>query len=806
MAYAGTRVARVEDTRLLTGHGTFVDDITRPGMLHACFVRSPFARARINGIDTSAALALPGVRAVFTADDLNPEVKEAWHAVAGKDIADTPRPPLAEGEAKFVGDPVALVVAESRYIAEDAVELVDVDYEPLPAVADFMKAVGSGVVVHEAYPDNVAGGMGGAPPDEETFSSAAHVASANVYQQIYAPVPIETRGLVVEWTASTEELTLWASTQTPHELRAFCARLLGIPAQGVRVIMRDTGGGFGQKVVPMREDMCIMLAARKVPAALKWIEDRRENLMSAGQARHVDGNVRAALDDDGNILAFDIDFTYDIGAYPTPYPVLTTAAVGMFFPGPYRVPKASFNYKTVFSNTAGLAAYRGPWQYETLAREILLDVAARKMNVDPVDLRRKNLLRRDEMPYFNPNGMPYDHVAPVETFEQAVKILDHEGFRKEQADALAEGRYIGLGFSAYIEPTGAATGHLATEGCTIRMEPTGKINVYVNGGSTGNSIETTVVQLTADVLGADIEDVSTIQGDTAVTPYGAGSQGSRSGPMTAGAVNEAGSILRKQIVAMAAHRLGVEEDDIELGGSKAFARDDESKSVSFADIAFRSYYEPQQLPARDGGHAGGDGALHVADDDPLGQRHACVHVRGRRRDRPCHADALHRQRGRRPDDQPQRGRGPDRRRNRAGHRWRAAGEHGLRRRRKPALLNVCRLSAADRHRGAADRVRPRRDSRARRRRIQGLRRGRRHRVDARGHQRHQRCSGAARRHPHPTAGQPRCDSRPYRGVPIMELVNDFRVPVSADAAWKVLTDVERVAPCIPGAQLLSRRR
>jgi carbon-monoxide dehydrogenase large subunit len=589
---------------LLTGHGTFVDDITRPGMLHACFVRSPFARARIKGIDTAAALQLPGVRAVFTAADLNPEVKEAWHAVAGKDVADTPRPPLAEGEAKFVGDPVALVVAESRYIAEDAVELVDVDYEPLPAVADFTKAIGSDVVVHEAYPDNVAGGMGGAPPDEETFSSAAHVASANVYQQIYAPVPMETRGLVVEWVAATSELTLWASTQTPHELRAFCARLLGIPAQGVRVIMRDTGGGFGQKVVPMREDMCIMLAARKIPAAsnaplgaaaLKWIEDRRENLMSAGQARHVDGTSRVALDEDGNILAVDVDFTYDIGAYPTPYPVLTTAAVGMFFPGPYRVPKASFNYKTVFSNTAGLAAYRGPWQYETLAREVLLDIAARKMDMDPVDLRRKNLLRRDEMPYFNPNGMPYDHVAPVETFEQAVKILDHEGFRKEQADALAEGRYIGLGFSAYIEPTGAATGHLGTEGCTIRMEPTGKVNVYVNGGSTGNSIETTVVQLTADALGADISDVATIQGDTAVTPYGAGSQGSRSGPMTAGAVNEAGGILRSQILAIAAQMLGIDADDIELGGSKAFARDDTSKSVTFADIANRSYYEPGQL-------------------------------------------------------------------------------------------------------------------------------------------------------------------------------------------------------------------
>ncbi|RDH76511.1 xanthine dehydrogenase family protein molybdopterin-binding subunit [Mycolicibacterium moriokaense] len=594
--YAGARLPRVEDTRLLTGHGTFVDDVSRPGMLHACFVRSPFAKARIKSIDTAAALALPGVQAVFVAADLNPDVREAWHAVAGKDVPDTPRPPLAEGEAKFVGDPVALVVAESRYVAEDAVELVDVDYEPLPAVADFTRAVNSESVVHDAYPDNVAGGMGGAPPDEEIFSTAAHVASAHVYQQIHAPVPIETRGLVAEWEASSRELTMWASTQTPHELRAFAARLLGIPAQNVRVIMRDTGGGFGQKVVPMREDMCLMLAARKVSGALKWIEDRRENLMAAGQARHVDGDVRMAFDSDGNILAADIDFLQDVGAYPTPYPVLTTAAIGMFFPGPYRVPKASFNYKTVFSNTAGLAAYRGPWQYETLTREILLDIAARKMKMDPVELRRRNILRGDEMPYFNANGMPYEHVAPADTFEQAVKILDHEGFRKEQRDALEQGRYLGLGFSAYVEPTGAATGHLGTEGATIRMEPTGKINVYVNGGSTGNSIETTVVQLTADALGADIADVSTIQGDTAVTPYGAGTQGSRSGPMTAGAVNEAGTILRKQLIAMAAHRLQVDESEIELANSRASVRDDRDKSVSFADIAYRSYYEPAQLP------------------------------------------------------------------------------------------------------------------------------------------------------------------------------------------------------------------
>jgi len=594
--YAGTRVQRVEDSRLLTGRGSFVDDISRPGMLHACFVRSPFARARINSIDASAALVLPGVRAVFTADDLNPDVKETWHAVAGKDVPDTPRPPLAEGEAKFVGDPVALIVAENRYIAEDALELVDVDYDPLPAIADFTRAQASDVLVHDSYANNVAGGLSGAPPDEEIFTTSACVVKETVYQQIYAPVPIETRGLVVEWTAASEELTLWASTQSPHELREFCARLLGIAAQRVRVIMRDTGGGFGQKAVPMREDMCIMLAARKLPAALKWIEDRRENLMSAGQSRHVDGTARMAFDDDGNFRAVDIDYAQDVGAYPTPYPVMHAGAIGTYFPGPYRVPKASFSYQTVFSNTSGLVPYRGPWQYETLAREILLDIAARKMNVDPVELRRRNLLRRDEMPYRNPNGMPYDHVAPIETFEQAVKILDHEGFRKEQHEALAQGRYLGLGFSAYIEPTAASTGFFGSEGATIRMEPTGKINVYVNGGSTGNSLETTVIQLTADALGAHIDDVATIQGDTAITPYGAGTQGSRSGPMTAGAVNEAGTILREKLVALAAHHLKVAESEVVLAHSTATARGDESKKATFGELAYLVYYRPQKLP------------------------------------------------------------------------------------------------------------------------------------------------------------------------------------------------------------------
>jgi CO/xanthine dehydrogenase Mo-binding subunit len=359
--YAGNRVHRVEDARLLTGAGTFVDDITRPGMLHACFVRSPHARARIVAVDASAALELPGVHAVFTAADLNPDVREAWYTGTGKIVPDTPRPPLAAGEARFAGDPVALVVADSRYIAEDAAELVDVDYEPLPAVADYATAGTSQARVHEAYQGNLAGELGGAPWETlaDVYDGAPHVVSETIWQQAYTAVPIETRGLVVEWSRGSGELTIWAATQAPHEVRMFAARLLGVPEHLVRVITRDVGGGFGQKVMPLREDICLLLAARKVPVAIKWVEDRRENLQAAGQARHEHGTAELAFDAEGGIIAATLDHVQDVGAYPTPWPVGTGAAVGMIFPGPYRVTKGTFTHASMFSNTPGRIAYRG---------------------------------------------------------------------------------------------------------------------------------------------------------------------------------------------------------------------------------------------------------------------------------------------------------------------------------------------------------------------------------------------------------------------------------------------------------------
>lgn len=595
--FVGQRVPRREDARLITGEGQYVDDVQLPGTLHAVFVRSPFARARIDGIDTSMAADVDGVVAVFTAADLNHLAHEQWHTAAG-DVPETPRPPLAPDEVRCVGDPVALVVATSRYIAEDAAELVDVEYDPLPALVDYREAEGNDIVVHPEYPDNLAGRIPGPPPETvaEAFDAAAHVVRETVVQHQYMAVPMETRGIVAHHCRASGELTVYASTQVPHEIRAFGARLLDLPEHQIRVVMRDTGGGFGQKVNVQREEMCILIASTLLDDPLKWIEDRNENLTHAGKSRREQGDCGLAFDDEGNILAVSIDFLSDAGAYPSPTPGIASAAVGAIFPGPYRVPKASFTTASVYTNTAGRTAYRGPWQFESVAREVLLDVAARRMGMDPAELRRKNLLSHAELPYQNPTFFTFEHVSPLETFEAALDLIDYETFRAEQERARSDGRYLGIGTATYIEPTTPGYGVYGTEGATIRIEPSGKVNVYLAGGSAGNSLETTVVQLVADELAVDVDDVSTIQGDTAVTPFGAGTGGSRSGAMTAGAVGETTKILRDRIAKIAAHELEAAPEDIELADGAARVRGTPTAALTYEQLAQLAYMNPAKLP------------------------------------------------------------------------------------------------------------------------------------------------------------------------------------------------------------------
>lgn len=595
--YAGSRINRVEDARLLLGRGTYVDDVVRPGMLHACFVRSPLARGRIVAVDPGEALALPGVRAVFLAGDLNPGVHEQWHSQLGPNSPETPRPPLAEDEVRFAGDPVALVIADSRYIAEDACELVAVDYEPLPPVVDYVAAVDGDVLVHEGHGSNVVHDDGeSASAMGQVFSAATHVIEGSIYQQAYAAVPLETRGIVIEREPGLGMITMWVATQAPHEHRAFCARLLGIPEHRVRVIAQDTGGGFGQKIFVLREEMCLMLAASKLPVAVKWIEDRRENLMAAGWARHEHADVRMAFDKEGRMQGVHVDFVSDAGAYPTPWPAMPATMVGALFPGPYRVPAAGFRTRSVYTNTAGRSGYRGPWQYETLSREVILDIAARRIGMDSVELRRRNLLRREDMPYTNPHGLRYDCVTPLETFEKAIAILDYEGFRRQQTAGRGAGRYLGVGFANYVEPTTPVFGIFATEAATIRIEPTGKVNVYIAGGSSGNSLETTAAQLAADALGVNFEDVITIQGDTALAGFGAGTGGSRSGAMLAGAIGATAGGLRARIAAIAAYRLEAAVEDIEVASGWASVRGTPSARISVAEIAGLAYFAPASLP------------------------------------------------------------------------------------------------------------------------------------------------------------------------------------------------------------------
>ncbi len=491
-------------------------------------------------------------------------------------------------------------MAQNRYLAEDAADLVDIDYEPLPAVADYMSADrDEAPLVHPGHGSNLIGAMARAARlgPRGHVHLAAHVVSETIVQQAYAAVPMECRGIVVDYSPTTGELTIYAGTQSPHEVRMFCSRLLGMPEHLIRVVMRDTGGGFGQKIMVQRDEMCLMLVARKVGLPVKWIEDRRENLLAAGQSRHEQAAAKLAFDADGLIQAAQIDFVSDCGAYPTPWPVGTASVVGAMFPGPYRVPRASFTSKAMYTNTVGRTPYRGPWQFESVAREVLLDIAARRMGIDPAELRRRNLLRADELPYTSANGMTFDNVSPLETLEQALEMLGYDGFRREQATARGAGRYLGVGMSTYVEPSTPGFGYYATEAATIRIEPSGKVNVYIAGGSAGNSIETTVVQLTADALGVDIEDVHTMQGDTAVTGFGPGAAGSRSGSMTAGAIRETATILRERIVAIVANKFEAAVEDIEIAGSRASVRGAPSLGMTIREIATLAYFDPHSLPA-----------------------------------------------------------------------------------------------------------------------------------------------------------------------------------------------------------------
>jgi len=600
--YVGQSVHRKEDPRLLTGHGRYIDDVVLPRLLHAAFVRSDLPSAVIRSIDTRAALELEGVVAVLTGADLNPGAGTLQPSMMAEnpDAIVPPLKPLADGDVRFVGDPVAVVIAESRAIAEDAVELVDVDYEPREAVASMEAAIADGApVVHPELGSNVA--MDIALPEnpelEAAFASAAHVVTERLVQHRHTPVPMETRGIVASYDRVTDQLEVWLSTQGPHEARRAFSRVAGIPERHVHVRMGDVGGGFGQKFFTPREEQTIVCVAKHLGASVKWIEDRRENLLASNHARSDIATVSVALDAEGHILGMKFDHLEEAGAWPVGGTGGTGPFAAMLLPGPYKVPKVWWRSRVVWTNTCGRGAYRGPWMFESVAREEIMDFAARASGIDPLELRRRNVVADDAQPFTTATGMTFDRVTPATTLEQAARVLGYDDFRAQQASARAEGRLLGLGIGLYIEPTSTPAATLGVEAATVRVESGGGVTVFLGTAAHGQSIETTMAQVVAEHLGVDYDDVKVVQGDTDRTPFGGGTGGSRTAVIAGNATREAALKVRDMVVEVAAHMLEAAPEDLEVAEGRIAVRGTPVRNVSLADVAAAVHNAGTGLPS-----------------------------------------------------------------------------------------------------------------------------------------------------------------------------------------------------------------
>ncbi len=595
--FVGQAVKRVEDPRFLTGRGAYVDDVVVPGMLHAAFVRSDVARGTITQVDVTAARGHGGVHAVYTAADLAAFMHPAWSTLAGPPGPGFPSTRgLAHDDVRYVGEPIVIVLATSRYVAEDACDLVVVDVEPLPAILDLDAAREGDARVHAELGSNIAASIPADGDVDAIFAAAPHVVTETYVQHRHLPVPMEGRGLVARFDPPTGALDVWLSTQGPHSARDQFARLLDIGSSKVRVVMGDVGGAFGQKMFVGREESVVVLATRASGRPVKWIEDRRENLVAASSSRAERIEVSAAVDDDGRILALRGEHVEDVGAYPMGSGAGTGRLVRMMLPGPYRIPAMAVSSQAVFTNTAGRGPYRGPWMMETVAREQLVDAVARALALDPVEVRRRNLLHESDLPYTSASGMVYDVVTPAETMDQALAIVDYEGFRAQQAAARAEGRYLGIGVSVYVEPSGMGRSVLGTEGATVRLQPDGRVHLVLGSAGHGHSLETTMAQVVAEHLGCEVDDVRVLQGDTAVTPYGGGTGGSRSAILYGGASREAAVALREKVVQIAAHMMEAAPEDLEIERSVVSVRGTPTRSVTLAEVASAAYVGHDTLP------------------------------------------------------------------------------------------------------------------------------------------------------------------------------------------------------------------
>jgi carbon-monoxide dehydrogenase large subunit len=597
--FIGRSVKPHKTSRFLTGTGTYVSDIRLPDMLHAALLRSVHAHARIRNIDRARALQLEGVAGVWTGHDIKdrialfPESFEihprAW-LEGVKPILQGPRPAaLAQGKVHYVGEPVAIVVAEDRHRAEDAIDEIAVEYDALPVVADSAEALKAGaILVHNDSKDNVVFSFKVSKGNiDQALRNAPHALRERFRHHRYCAAPLEGRGVVSWVEPKTNILTVWSSTQMPHLVRQQIAAQLNLSEETVRVIAPDIGGGFGPKVFVYPEEILIPFVALQLGRPVKWIEDRREHFISTAHGRDQVHEVELAFDETGRILGLRDQFLLDNGAY-NPMGLTDAYNTAAHLQGPYKIPNLSVSGTCVSTNKVPNAPYRGAGRPEAVfVMERCVDLIAAKLNLDPAEVRQRNFVQPEEMPYdagiLYRDGEPicYDSGNYPETLARALKAAGYEELRKQQQELRQRGRYLGVGIGCYVEGTGVGS----FEGAKVRIDPSGQIVVATGATGHGQGHETIFAQIAADLWGVSPEDVRLVEGDTASIQFGCGTFGSRSSVNVGSALFEASARLKEKVLQLAAYLLEANRDDLELGNGKVFVRGMPQRSVSFGELA-----------------------------------------------------------------------------------------------------------------------------------------------------------------------------------------------------------------------------
>src|SRR5215468_7786695 len=588
----GARVARLEDPALLTGRARFVDDINLPGMLHGSFVRSPHPHARIRMIDTTAALAMPGVHAVLTARDMPGRL--------ATDPIPTPVPnpsitamrtqrALATDEVCYVGETIALVIADNRYVAEDAAAAVTVEFDPLASVSDCRDAPKRGAArSHSDLATNIAAFVPMSYGDvDAAFNDAAHIFEEEIFQHRGAAMALEGRAVLANYDPTTDLLTIWSATQTPHICQRTIADLLERELPSIRVIAPSVGGGFGTKAPFYAEEIVIPVAAMKLGRPVKWIEDRREHFLSATMERDQYWKVAIAVDRDGRIRGLRGTMIHDSGAY-LPWGIIAPFIAVTTVPGPYVVPAFRFEATVSLTNRVPTTVVRGAGRPQAVfAMERLMDRVARELAIDRADVRRRNMVGPEQMPYSV--GLVFRDGKPLvyasgdfpRSQARALSLSHYDGFRARQKSARADGRYIGIGIANYVEGTGLGP----FEGVTVRILPSGKVAVATGATTQGQGTHTTLSQIVADRIGCGIEDIMVTAGDTHAISQGVGAFASRQAINAGNSAMIAGENVRAQVVALAARTLGVAETEIDVDEGRAIARSGNKPILTFGELA-----------------------------------------------------------------------------------------------------------------------------------------------------------------------------------------------------------------------------